>query len=444
MAIKNKYSFMFLMAVASVLSTLSWIYLSINISSTALSNGRRDNNAFLHKTGNVPPPAAFTTTQEAKMTDSTKRNTEIKVKANQTRASTHRAVTKKPIKVPATFKPLSFKDLGDVYNQDAPPRQTTCAQSLHNTNDESFKKAFLPNVPLFLHKDSINMSEWNRLSHYNNPFGFMDYKYDDVMSGLKLIPKPKEPLLLPKPGSDGCVRCAVVATGGILNGSKMGKEIDAHDYVFRMNGAVVKGYEEDVGSRTSVYVHTAHTVTASVILLKKYGYTSVPHDEGIKYVLIPEGIRDFNWLEGLLKGEKISTGQYINRRPWTYYGGQYNESRFYVLHQDFLRYVRNRFLKSASLNASYWALVRPTNGAFTIFLALHTCDTVNAYGFITEDYKKYSNYYVEKNVKTNIIFYGNHDYILEMKLWKKLHDSKIIRLYQRTDSETVTEKLKEH
>ncbi|XP_045925046.1 alpha-N-acetylgalactosaminide alpha-2,6-sialyltransferase 2-like [Micropterus dolomieu] len=81
-----------------------------------------------------------------------------------------------------------------------------------------------------------------------------------------------------------------------------------------MNGAVSKGYKEDVGSRTSVYVHTAHTVTASVILLKKYGYTSVPHDEGIKYVLIPEGIRDFNWLEGLLKGEKISTGQYINRR----------------------------------------------------------------------------------------------------------------------------------
>lgn len=29
-------------------------------------------------------------------------------------------------------------------------------------------------------------------------------------------------------------------------------------------------------------------------------------------------------------------------RPWTYYGGQYNESRFYVLHQDFLRYVQNR------------------------------------------------------------------------------------------------------
>ncbi|KAG8009188.1 Alpha-N-acetylgalactosaminide alpha-2 [Nibea albiflora] len=353
-------------------------------------------------------------------------------------------------------------DFEDVYNQDAPLRPTTCAESLRNSEDESFKKAFLPNIRLFLHKDNIDLTEWNRLSHFNNPFGFMEYKYADVMASVKLIPKPKEPLLLPKPGGDGCVRCAVVGTAGILNGSRMGKEIDAHDYVFRMNGAVIKGYEEDVGNRTSVYVHTAHSINMSTYLLKKYGYTSVPNDEGIKYVMIPEGMRDFNWLEGLLKGER-GAGPYHNRWPRTYYRGQYNESRFYVLHQDFLRYVRNRstcsnnptqltlylvslylhfffiahrFLKSANLNSSYWAIVRPTNGAFTLFLALHTCDTVSAYGFMTEDYNKYYNYYYDKGVKTSVVFYINHDYMLEKDMWTKLHNSKIIRLYQRTGSGT--------
>ena len=69
---------------------------------------------------------------------------------------------------------------------------------------------------------------------------------------------------------------------------------------------------------------------------------------------------------------------------------------------------------------------------------------MDAYGFMTEDYKKYSNYYAERYIKTNVVFYINHDYILEMKTWKKLHDSKIIKLYQRTDSETVTEKPKPH
>jgi len=30
--------------------------------------------------------------------------------------------------------------------------------------------------------------------------------------------------------------------------------------------------------------------------------------------MIPEGMRDFNWLEGLLKGERIGEGPYKNRR----------------------------------------------------------------------------------------------------------------------------------
>lgn len=49
-----------------------------------------------------------------------------------------------------------------------------------------------------------------------------------------------------------------------------------------MNGAVIKGYEEDVGNRTSVYVHTEHSITASPYIFGKYGYKSAPHDEVVK------------------------------------------------------------------------------------------------------------------------------------------------------------------
>ncbi|XP_061763718.1 alpha-N-acetylgalactosaminide alpha-2,6-sialyltransferase 1-like isoform X2 [Nerophis ophidion] len=343
--------------------------------------------------------------------------------------------TPMPILLPKNFSESPVWDFDDVYNQDAAPRQSTCQESVRDSQDESFRKGFLPNIRLFLYKDNINMSEWNRLSHFNHPYGFMGFAYD-VMPSVKLIPRPQEPLFEPKPGGDGCIRCAVVGNAGILNGSKMGKEIDAHDFIFRMNGAVIKGYESDVGNKTSVYVHTAHTITTSMSILKKYDNEAIPHDEGIKYVLMPANLRDFQFLGGLLKGEIVPVGQFKNTRPRMYYGEQYNESRFYVLHQDFLRYLRNRFLYSPSLAKKHWASFRPTTGAITIFLALHTCDQVDAYGFMTEDHAKYSNYYYEREQK-HVPMVSSHDILMEMKLWKQLHDGKVIRLYQRLEQKPL-------
>ncbi|KAJ8013447.1 hypothetical protein DPEC_G00029890 [Dallia pectoralis] len=269
-------------------------------------------------------------------------------------------------------------DFEEVYPRDKQPRQTMCPQSVVHSEDQSFKKAFIPDIQLYLYRNQLNVKEWNRLAHFNNPFGFMGYtNYTEIKEVVDMIPEPKEPLLSQE--KPGCKRCAVVAAGGILKGSKKGKEIDSHDYVFRMNGAITKGYEEDVGNRTSVYVHSAHAIIQSPRIFHKFGYKKAPHDEGIKYVLIPEGNRDFRWLHGLFRKQTVSKGEYRNTLPSSYYSGQFDEKRFYVLHPDFLRYIRNRFLDSAALKGRYWSIFRPTNGAFTLFLALHTCDVVRWY-----------------------------------------------------------------
>ncbi|XP_035258518.1 alpha-N-acetylgalactosaminide alpha-2,6-sialyltransferase 1-like isoform X1 [Anguilla anguilla] len=320
----------------------------------------------------------------------------------------------------------------DTYVRDPHPRKTTCQQSLRNSKDEEFQKSFIPDIQLFMQKNHLNLSVWNKLAHFNNPFGFMGYNYSVVQDSVKLIPDLKDFQLLPVPPTDkeGCIRCAVVGTGGILNGSRKGKEIDSHDYVFRVNGAVLKGFEEDVGNKTSVYVHTAHSLTSARPTLKQYGFTDIPADEGIKYVFIPEGLRDYYWLQGLYQKTKVPGGQFRNYRPLRNYPANFDVSKFYVLHPDFLRYVRIRFMLSKQLHGRHWRHYRPTNGAFTMFLALQTCDIVDAYGFITADHAKYSNYYYERFSKTRVIFFINHDYSLEIKTWKRLHDANIIRLYQ--------------
>ncbi|XP_026874846.2 alpha-N-acetylgalactosaminide alpha-2,6-sialyltransferase 1-like [Electrophorus electricus] len=351
-----------------------------------------------------------------------------------------------PLPVPDKLTPLQVlykKDFqkmpnwttNDVYLQSNEPIQRSCAESLHKIKDPDIQKAFMPSIQMYLYQNLLNQSEWNRLAHFNNPFGFMEYNYSDIKKVVDLIPKPRSTQLLPLPENNTCSRCAVVANGGILYGSKMGQEIDAHHYVFRTNGAVIKGHEEDVGNRTSVYVHTAFSLVTSLTVFKKYGFNKIPSDEGIKYVMIPEGLRDFLWLQGLLTRQEVTNGQFQKKQPWTYYEG-FDESRFYVLHPDFLRYIRNRFMTSKQQDGKHWAMYRPTNGAFTLFLALHVCDTVDAYGFITENHRNYSNYYFEKNQKTKVIFYINHDYNLEIKTWQKLHNAKIIRLYQHDGRQT--------
>ncbi|XP_033110941.1 beta-galactoside alpha-2,6-sialyltransferase 1-like, partial [Anneissia japonica] len=46
--------------------------------------------------------------------------------------------------------------------------------------------------------------------------------------------------------------CALLGNSGILSGSKCGQEIDAHDHVFRSNMAKLEGFQEDVGTKTSL------------------------------------------------------------------------------------------------------------------------------------------------------------------------------------------------
>ncbi len=47
----------------------------------------------------------------------------------------------------------------------------------------------------------------------------------------------------------------------------------------RVNAAIISGHEEDVGKRTSVYVHTAHSLIQSLMVHKKRGFKQIPTDK---------------------------------------------------------------------------------------------------------------------------------------------------------------------
>uniref|UniRef100_A0A8C0WYZ2 alpha-N-acetylgalactosaminide alpha-2,6-sialyltransferase n=1 Tax=Castor canadensis TaxID=51338 RepID=A0A8C0WYZ2_CASCN len=247
-------------------------------------------------------------------------------------------------------------------------------------------------------------------------------------------PVPQQQLLLASlpPGSSQCVTCAVVGNGGILNDSRVGRDIDSHDYVFRLSGAVIKGYEQDVGTRTSFYGFTAFSLTQSLLILGRRGFQHVPLGKDVRYLHFLEGTRDYEWLEAMLLNQTLAKKNlfWFRRRPQEAFQEALKLDRYLLLHPDFLRYMKNRFLRSKTLTTTHWRIYRPTTGALLLLTALHLCDKVSAYGFITEGYERFSDHYYDQSWK-RLIFYINHDFALERTVWKRLHDEGIIWLYQR-------------
>lgn len=53
---------------------------------------------------------------------------------------------------------------------------------------------------------------------------------------------------------------------------------------------------------------------------------------------------------------------------------------------------------------------------------------VSAYGFMTPDYRNYSDHYYDTSYRP-VGFFINHDLRMEMTLWQKLHELHLMQLY---------------
>ncbi|XP_012517730.1 PREDICTED: alpha-N-acetylgalactosaminide alpha-2,6-sialyltransferase 1 isoform X2 [Propithecus coquereli] len=391
----------------------------------------------------LPTTGAVLTTRQRGVTTAavppTKKKAQVTPPATLLQSGTTRTTQRQRLKA-SNFKAEPRWDFEEKYSMEKGGLQTTCTDSVKVKASKSpwLRNLFLPNLTLFLDSSHFNQSEWERLEHFAPPFGFMELKHSLVQKVVtRFPPVGQQQLLLAglPPGSSGCVTCAVVGNGGILNNSRVGQEIDSHDYVFRLSGAVIKGYEQDVGTRTSFYGFTAFSVTQSLLILGNRGFRNVPLGKDIRYLHFLEGTRDYEWLEALLLNQTVRSKNLFGfrHRPQEVFREDLQLDRYLLLHPDFLRYMKNRFLRSKTLDTVHWRIYRPTTGALLLLTALHLCDQVSAYGFITKGHERFSDHYYDKSWK-KLIFYINHDFKLEREVWKRLHDEGIIRLYQRPET----------
>uniref|UniRef100_A0A8C8C2E5 alpha-N-acetylgalactosaminide alpha-2,6-sialyltransferase n=1 Tax=Oncorhynchus tshawytscha TaxID=74940 RepID=A0A8C8C2E5_ONCTS len=236
------------------------------------------------------------------------------------------------------------------------------------------------------------------------------------VSTLSLLNDSSSSSLFERRWPDQCVRCAVVGNGGILRGSKQGRAIDSHQFVIRVNGAITKHFEEDVGTKTSFYGFITNTMKNSLNFYRKDGFT-----KRVRYIFIPSNERDYVMMSAAIQGLTVTSGH--DKGDWY--------QHFKMLHPDFITFVTQRLLDHYYLLLTLMTLYMPSTGALMLLTALHICDQVSAYGFITKNFADFSDHYCDA-VMLPLRFYANHDMQMESWLWEVLHARKVMSLYKRT------------
>ncbi|XP_072040502.1 alpha-N-acetylgalactosaminide alpha-2,6-sialyltransferase 2-like [Amphiura filiformis] len=327
----------------------------------------------------------------------------------------------------------------NVYKRDLQYLQyMKCPTTLRHkmSNRTALKGKYIKDVPILLTREHVTESEYNRLKIFRDLMGWKGSKFEDILKTMDLLKTSGNQYLFDdrlvngKVVNGNCIRCAVVGNGGILNGSRMGREIDSHDYVFRTNVAITKGHEDDVGNKTSFYCFGMKTLSTAIASMKNKGFSAPPWNPNIRYIFLPEDDWAYRYIYAALTHSILPKGnkeKYAKREPFVFPKPLVPEE-IKIIHPDFCRYIDNSWLKSLKLRR----VGRATTGAIMLFLALHTCDEVSAFGFMG-DPNKFTYHYYDQNFTNSdgLTRAFWHDWDKENDLWKLLIKEGIFHMYTR-------------
>ncbi|XP_015225641.1 PREDICTED: CMP-N-acetylneuraminate-beta-galactosamide-alpha-2,3-sialyltransferase 1-like [Cyprinodon variegatus] len=227
------------------------------------------------------------------------------------------------------------------YNDTCPCE--VCFSSHHTMLNHHLRRSVKPFLSANTSVSEETFQWWKRLQKEKHKFTYFKSTLDKLFKIISPIPD------LIKPSPDKCRTCAVVGNSVNLKGSHYGPLIDFQDIVIRMNYAKIKGYEEDVGTRTTHHV--------------MYPESAVDLDNSTHLVLFPFKVLDLQWVM-----KAITMG---------FYGRSYapiktkikaNKDLVMVLNPAFMRYVHEIWLKK---KGNY-----PSTGFMAFIFALHICDEV--------------------------------------------------------------------
>ncbi|XP_041475856.1 alpha-N-acetyl-neuraminyl-2,3-beta-galactosyl-1,3-N-acetyl-galactosaminide alpha-2,6-sialyltransferase-like [Lytechinus variegatus] len=193
------------------------------------------------------------------------------------------------------------------------------------------------------------------------------------------LEKSRQKLLVPvsvpdhRPFLLHCDTCSLVTSSGQLLGKSAGKDIDSAECVIRMNDAPIRGFERDVGRRTTVRVvgHSNFRTIFQNKLRSQYVHFRDPLTRAENVVIA--------WL--------YATNIYKNPayRLTLNYSQMYRNVTFFMHTLAMMQHNNEVFHNETGITrtqAKTWL----TTGWHAMLLALDTCDEINVYGMVYDEY----------------------------------------------------------
>ncbi|QDZ20372.1 sialyltransferase [Chloropicon primus] len=171
--------------------------------------------------------------------------------------------------------------------------------------------------------------------------------------------------------------CAVVASGGSLQGTRMGKTIDAHEVVVRINQAPTVP-RTSVGGKTTIrLINNLWSKTyakADLSHRRQGGTTTTPAERNLTFYVTRTNADDYL---RLVRGVSARARGDINVRLVSSRVVSMVRSRLLSPYRDLLEASGEDELTAALLEGRD----TPSSGLVAVFLMIQLCESVTAYGF---------------------------------------------------------------